>query len=82
MPLTTRRSSKVVWVEPTLIAEVEFRGWTGDGILRHASYKGLLEGADMGGVFRRSKRRNSCHNPWHDSLKAVPATPGSARRVS
>lgn len=33
----------VVWVEPTLVAEVEYRGWTSDGQLRHASFKGLRE---------------------------------------
>lgn len=33
----------VVWVRPTLIAEIEFIGWTADGKLRHASYKGLRE---------------------------------------
>jgi bifunctional non-homologous end joining protein LigD len=32
---------KAVWVEPKLVAEVEFRGFTDDGLLRHASYKGL-----------------------------------------
>jgi bifunctional non-homologous end joining protein LigD len=33
----------VVWVEPELVAEVEYRGWTSDGQLRHASFKGLRE---------------------------------------
>jgi bifunctional non-homologous end joining protein LigD len=29
------------WVEPELVAEVEFTEWTGDGRLRHPSFKGL-----------------------------------------
>ncbi|NNM72621.1 DNA ligase D [Enterovirga aerilata] len=33
----------VVWVEPKLVAEVEFRGWTADRHLRHASFKGLRD---------------------------------------
>ncbi len=33
----------LVWVEPELVAEVEFRGWTGERIIRHASYQGLRE---------------------------------------
>src|SRR5215217_3427659 len=31
------------WVEPKLVAEVEFRAWTTDRQLRHASFKGLRE---------------------------------------
>jgi bifunctional non-homologous end joining protein LigD len=40
-----------VFALPTLIAEIEFRGWTGDGNLRHASYKGLREVQDNAAVF-------------------------------
>ena len=29
------------WVEPVLVAEVAFRGWTKDGIVRQGSFKGL-----------------------------------------
>lgn len=43
---------RVVWVQPTLIAEIEFRAWTMDGKLRHASYKGLRERQDNADVFR------------------------------
>jgi bifunctional non-homologous end joining protein LigD len=32
-----------VWVEPRLVAEVEYTEWTKDGRLRHPSYKGLRE---------------------------------------
>ncbi len=31
------------YVEPRLVAEVEFTEWTNDGMLRHPSYKGLVE---------------------------------------
>lgn len=41
----------VVWVQPTLIAEIEFRAWTADGKLRHASYKGLRARQDNAEVF-------------------------------
>ncbi len=33
----------VTWVRPELAAEVEFRGWTGARILRHAAFRGLRE---------------------------------------
>ena len=31
------------WVQPNLVAEVEFRAWTTDRQLRHAAFKGLRE---------------------------------------
>jgi bifunctional non-homologous end joining protein LigD len=40
-PAEARRN--VRWVKPQLVAEVEMRGWTADGILRHAVFKGLRQ---------------------------------------
>jgi bifunctional non-homologous end joining protein LigD len=37
------RKADVVWVEPRLVAEVEFSEWTHDGRVRQPSYKGLRE---------------------------------------
>ena len=31
------------WVEPALVAEVEFTEWSRDGRLRHPSFQGLRE---------------------------------------
>ncbi|WP_187969429.1 DNA ligase D [Aquibium microcysteis] len=42
----------VRFVEPTLVAEVEFRAWTGDGVLRHASFRGLREDKSAEAVIR------------------------------
>ena len=40
----------VAWARPTLIAEIEYRAWTNDGKLRHASYKGLRDVQDNAAV--------------------------------
>ncbi len=45
------KGKNLVFARPTLIAEIEFRGWTDDGYLRHASYKGLREVQDNAAVF-------------------------------
>lgn len=41
--LSAEAKRGVHFVDPELVAEVEFRAWTGDGILRHASFRGLRE---------------------------------------
>jgi bifunctional non-homologous end joining protein LigD len=51
-PVPYAGKADVVWVAPTLIAEIEFRAWTGDGELRHASYKGLRERQDNADVYK------------------------------
>ena len=38
---TTGTDRKAHWVEPTLLAEVSFGEWTGDGRIRHAVFHGL-----------------------------------------
>lgn len=38
------------WVEPRLVAEIEFTEWTEDGRLRHPSFQGLREDKEAGEV--------------------------------
>lgn len=40
-PPTGAAARGVHWVEPALVAEVRFAGWTGEGRLRHPSFLGL-----------------------------------------
>jgi bifunctional non-homologous end joining protein LigD len=51
-PVSSAEKTNVVWVHPTLIAEIEFRAWTVDQKLRHPSYKGLRERQDNADVFQ------------------------------
>jgi bifunctional non-homologous end joining protein LigD len=41
--LTRLQRKGVQWVEPKLVAQIEYRAWTADNLLRHAAFKGLRE---------------------------------------
>ncbi|MGO7308825.1 non-homologous end-joining DNA ligase [Rhizobium ruizarguesonis] len=49
-PAVDLKRKGVVWVQPTLIAEIEYRAWTDDGKLRHSSFKGLRDVQDNASV--------------------------------
>ncbi|MFP3386783.1 ATP-dependent DNA ligase, partial [Tritonibacter sp. SIMBA_163] len=43
VPLTADERRGAKFVKPQLVAEIEFRAWTADKRLRHASFRGLRE---------------------------------------
>jgi bifunctional non-homologous end joining protein LigD len=43
-------SKGVVWVEPELVAEIEYRGRSANGLIRHAVFRELAEGRDAAGI--------------------------------
>ena len=66
-PPKARANETITWLEPVLAAEIKFAEWTGDRLLRQASFKGLradkntkditLEGAAAEGVPAENRER-------------------------
>ena len=51
-----RREASALWLRPELVIRAEFAGWTGDGLVRQAAYKGLDLGKDPHKVRREIAR--------------------------
>ncbi|APG94386.1 DNA ligase D [Sinorhizobium americanum] len=59
-PFATRLAAEdarqVRYVRPELVAEVEFRAWTADGLLRHASFRGVRDDKPARDIVREAPK--------------------------
>lgn len=71
--LPREAGQNVRWARPELVAEVEYRGWTADGLLRHAAYKGLRDDKDAREVVLEARPSTVPHDLDPDPV-GVPLT--------
>ncbi|HEY4193659.1 MAG TPA: DNA ligase D [Mesorhizobium sp.] len=72
----------LVWVKPDLVGEVEFRSWTQDRIIRHASFQGLREDKPAEEVVQEKPKPSGKAGPKAQPASGDRPVPANAAKSS
>jgi bifunctional non-homologous end joining protein LigD len=72
--LASEEARQVHFVRPEFVAEVEFRAWTADGHLRHASFRGLREDKPAREIVRETVKSVSTSSESKPQQRTVKLT--------
>jgi bifunctional non-homologous end joining protein LigD len=78
IPAAAARQRKVHWVRPAMVIEANLGGWTSDGLVRQAAFKGVREDKAAEEVVREAPTEESASSRENDGNEAT--APKRAKR--